>query len=120
MAGFQENDAHFATKALHAGQEPEQWNSMAVVPPIFMSTTFKQDAPADFRKYEYGRTGNPTRDVLETCLASLDGAKHAMTFPAAWLPAPASPTYSPPATISSPWTMSTEAPTVTSGRSPPG
>merc|ERR1711931_32709 len=77
---YRENDQHFATKALHSGQEPEQWNSMAVVPPISLSTTFKQDAPADFKKYEYGRSGNPTRDVLEQCLASLDGAKHAMTF----------------------------------------
>ena len=36
---------HFSTEALHAGQEPEQWNSMAVVPPISMSTTFKQSGP---------------------------------------------------------------------------
>ena len=53
---------------------------MAVVPPISMSTTFKQDAPADFKMYEYGRSGNPTRDVLEKCIASLDGAKHACVF----------------------------------------
>ena len=32
----------FATGALHAGQEPEQWKSRAVIPPISMSTTFKQ------------------------------------------------------------------------------
>jgi len=80
MASFRDNDAHFATKALHVGQEPEQWSSMAVVPPISMSTTFKQDAPADFKMYEYGRSGNPTRGVLEACLASLDGAKHACVF----------------------------------------
>jgi len=80
MAGYRDNDPHFATKALHVGQEPEQWNSMAVVPHISLSTTFKQDAPADFKKYEYTRSGNPTRDVLEACLASLDGGKHAMTF----------------------------------------
>ncbi len=35
----------FATKAIHAGQEPEQWSHRAVVPPIVMSTTFRQDAP---------------------------------------------------------------------------
>ena len=35
----------FATKALHVGQEPEQWKSMAVVPPISLSTTFKQEEP---------------------------------------------------------------------------
>jgi len=80
MASYRDNDAHFATKALHVGQEPEQWSSMAVVPPISMSTTFKQDAPADFKMYEYGRSGNPTRGVLEACLASLDGAKHACVF----------------------------------------
>ena len=38
---------HFATDALHAGQEPEKWKSMAVVPPISMSTTFKQFGPGD-------------------------------------------------------------------------
>jgi len=77
---FRENDAHFATKALHEGQEAEQWESNAVVPPISLSTTFKQQGPADFKKYEYGRSGNPTRNTLEACLASLDGAKHAITF----------------------------------------
>ena len=50
MEGFRANDASFATKALHAGQEPEQWSSMAVVPPIAMSTTFKQYGPADFKE----------------------------------------------------------------------
>ena len=38
---------HFGTDALHAGQEPEQWKSMAVIPPISMSTTFKQHGPAE-------------------------------------------------------------------------
>ena len=37
--------AHFSTDALHVGQEPEQWNSRAVVPPLSLSTTFKQDEP---------------------------------------------------------------------------
>ena len=40
---------HFGTLAIHAGQEPEQWNSRAVVPPISMATTFKQDAPGEHR-----------------------------------------------------------------------
>merc|ERR1712088_729146 len=80
MAQYRENDKHFATKALHVGQEPEQWKSMAVVPQISLSTTFKQDGPADFKMFEYGRSGNPTRGVLEACLASLDGAKYALCF----------------------------------------
>merc|ERR1712013_791138 len=78
--GYLENDAHFATKALHVGQEPEQWSSLAVVPPISLSTTFKQNSPANPTLYEYSRSGNPTRDVLERCLASLDNAKYAATF----------------------------------------
>lgn len=36
---------HFATLAIHAGQEPEQWESRAVVPPISLATTYKQDEP---------------------------------------------------------------------------
>lgn len=36
---------HFGTLATHAGQEPEQWKSLAVVPPISLSTTFKQITP---------------------------------------------------------------------------
>ena len=50
MASFRAGDANFGSKCTHAGQEPEQWNSMAVVPPISMATTFKQDGPAEFRK----------------------------------------------------------------------
>ena len=38
---------HFGTDATHAGQDPEKWNSRAVVPPISMSTTFKQKGPGD-------------------------------------------------------------------------
>jgi len=78
--GFKEQDPTFATRAIHIAQEPEQWTSMAVVPPISLATTFKQDGPADFRMFEYGRSGNPTRNVLEKVLASLEGAKHGFAF----------------------------------------
>ncbi|XP_018315202.1 putative cystathionine gamma-lyase 2 [Mycetomoellerius zeteki] len=70
----------FATIAIHAGQDPDQWNHCSVVPPMVMSTTFKQDSPAPPREYVYGRSGNPTRNVLETCLAALENAKHAFCF----------------------------------------
>ena len=49
--GYRNNDPSFATRAIHDGQEPEQWESMAVVPPISLSTTFKQDGPAQFRVF---------------------------------------------------------------------
>jgi len=78
--GFKEQDPTFATRAIHVGQEPEQWESMAVVPPISLATTFKQDGPANFKMYEYGRSGNPTRNTLEKVLASLEGAKYGLAF----------------------------------------
>ncbi|XP_066029076.1 cystathionine gamma-lyase-like isoform X1 [Pocillopora verrucosa] len=69
---------HFGTLAIHAGQEPEQWNSRAVVPPISMATTFKQDDPGVHRGFEYSRSGNPTRNCFEACVAALEGAKHGL------------------------------------------
>ncbi|XP_071952341.1 cystathionine gamma-lyase-like [Antedon mediterranea] len=71
----------FATNAIHAGQEPERWKSLAVVPLISLSSTFKQSSPGECPGgYDYSRGGNPTRDVLEQCVASLDNAKYAFAF----------------------------------------
>ncbi|NXQ60252.1 CGL lyase, partial [Anthoscopus minutus] len=74
--GFLPPFKHFATSAIHAGQDPEQWRSGAVVPPISLSTTFKQRAPGEHAGYDYIRSGNPTRDCLEKAVAALDGAKY--------------------------------------------
>ncbi|ELT89000.1 hypothetical protein CAPTEDRAFT_149854 [Capitella teleta] len=71
---------HFATNALHAGQDFTQWKSHAVVPPISLSTTFAQEEPGVHTGYEYSRSGNPTRDVLEKCIAALENGKHCMVF----------------------------------------
>ncbi|NXU45493.1 CGL lyase, partial [Drymodes brunneopygia] len=65
---------HFATDAIHYGQEPEQWSSWAVVPPITLATVFKQEEPKKNRGYKYTRFGNPNRHVLEKVASSLDGA----------------------------------------------
>lgn len=70
----------FATQSIHCGQDPEKWDSRCVVPPIVLSTTFKQFAPGKFAGYEYGRSGNPTRNSLEECLAPLEKAKFALAF----------------------------------------
>jgi len=80
MSGFKQQPKGFATKAIHVGQEPEQWTHLAVVPPLVTSTTFKQFSPAEPKLYEYARSGNPTRAVLESCLASLDNGKYGLTF----------------------------------------
>ncbi|XP_034100147.2 cystathionine gamma-lyase [Drosophila albomicans] len=77
---FKSQPKGFATKSIHAGQDPEQWKSASVIPPISLSTTFKQDAPGEHRGYEYSRSGNPTRNVLEKCFAALDNAKYGLTF----------------------------------------
>ena len=69
----------FETRAIHAGQGPDP-ASGAVVAPISVSTTFAQSAVGEHRGWEYSRSGNPTRDALEACLASLEGGDHAFAF----------------------------------------
>jgi cystathionine gamma-synthase len=75
------NDEHaFSTRAIHAGQEFDPTTG-AVVPPIYMTSTFVQDGIGGFRGgYEYARGGNPTRDSLQALLASLEGGAHAYSF----------------------------------------
>ncbi|ULU05110.1 hypothetical protein L3Y34_017674 [Caenorhabditis briggsae] len=71
---------HFGTAAIHVGQEPEQWDMNQVVPPISMSSTYKQDNPGEPKGHDYSRAGNPTRDVLQKNLAALEDAKHCQVF----------------------------------------
>uniref|UniRef100_A0A4D5R9J9 cystathionine gamma-lyase n=1 Tax=Scolopendra viridis TaxID=118503 RepID=A0A4D5R9J9_SCOVI len=73
-------DNQFATKAIHVGQKPEQWKSMAIVPPISLATTFKQFSPGEHAGFDYARSGNPTRNCLEDCLAALDNGSYALCF----------------------------------------
>ncbi len=79
QTGFDSAALGFETRAIHAGQEPDA-ASGAVVPPISLSTTFAQTAVGEHLGYEYARSGNPTRTALETCLASLEGARHGFAF----------------------------------------
>ena len=70
----------FETLAIHAGQDPEPVTG-AVVPPIFATTTYKQDAVGAPRHgYEYSRTSNPTRKALEQCLAALEAGHQGLAF----------------------------------------
>jgi cystathionine gamma-synthase len=69
----------FATRAIHAGQAPDPVTG-AVVPPISLATTFAQDGVGGHRGFEYSRSGNPTRAALETCVAALEGGRHAFAF----------------------------------------
>src|SRR3990170_4965322 len=70
----------FETLAVHAGAEPDPATG-SVVPPIQMSTTFKQDGVGATRGgFEYGRSDNPTRRSLEAAIAALEGAEHGFAY----------------------------------------
>lgn len=69
----------FETRAIRAGQRHDP-SSGAVVTPISLATTFVQEQPGQHRGYEYSRTNNPTRQALQECLASLEGAQHGLAF----------------------------------------
>jgi cystathionine gamma-synthase len=70
----------FSTRAIHAGQEPDPLTG-AVVPPIYATSTYKQDGVGGLRGgYEYSRSGNPTRTALETCLAAIEGGTRGFAF----------------------------------------
>lgn len=68
------------TLAVHAGQEPDELTG-AVSPPIYQTSTFRQDAVGSPRGgWEYARSGNPTRARLERAIAALEGAPHGLSF----------------------------------------
>ena len=71
--------AGFATRAIHAGQDPEP-RSGAVTVPVYQTSTFAQSAVGEHAGWDYARSGNPTRDALETALASLEGGRHGVAF----------------------------------------
>ena len=70
---------HIETLVLHAGIEPDPTTG-AIMTPIFQTSTYVQAAPGDHKGYEYGRTQNPTRDVLQKNLAALEGTTYGLCF----------------------------------------
>lgn len=69
----------FATKAVHVGQNPDPQTG-ATIPPIHVTSTYTQEAPGKHKGYEYSRSGNPTRDALQQCLAAIEGGQRAVSF----------------------------------------
>lgn len=69
----------FNTKAIHAGQQPEE-TSGAVMPPIFQTSTYVQEAPNVNKGYDYARVANPTRTALEKLIAGLENAAECACF----------------------------------------
>jgi cystathionine gamma-synthase len=69
----------FETRAIHEGQEPDP-STGAVIPPIYQTSTYVQEAVGEHKGYDYSRVANPTRSALQRCLASLEGAEHGVAF----------------------------------------
>jgi cystathionine beta-lyase/cystathionine gamma-synthase len=69
----------FETRAIHAGQEPDTATG-AVTTPIYQTSTYVQEAVGKHKGFDYARTANPTRQALEECLASLEGAEHGICY----------------------------------------
>lgn len=79
-AGRDWASAGFATRAIHAGQDPDAATG-AVVPPIHQVSTYKQDGVGGLRGgYEYSRSANPTRTALEEALAAVEGGARGFAF----------------------------------------
>ncbi len=72
-------DAKFATKAIHAGVEPDPATG-AIMTPVYQTTTYAQPRPGVHKGYEYSRTQNPTRHALEKNLTSLENAEQGFAF----------------------------------------
>jgi cystathionine beta-lyase/cystathionine gamma-synthase len=74
------SSAAFATRAVHAGAEPDEATG-AVSPPIYQTSTYAQDGVGRPRGgYEYARSQNPTRERLERAVADLEGGRHGIAF----------------------------------------
>jgi len=69
----------FATRAIHAGQQPDATTG-AIMTPIYASSTYVQKSPGEHQGYDYSRTRNPTRDALEACVASLENGFAGFAF----------------------------------------
>ena len=74
-----DDPARIETRAIHAGQSPDETTG-ALMTPIYANSTYRQSAPGEHTGYEYSRTGNPTRTALEANLASLEGGDYGRAF----------------------------------------
>jgi len=72
-------DFGFETLAIHAAQPPDETTG-AVIPPVHLATTYAQGAVGEHKGFEYSRTGNPTRAILQATLAALEGGEAGFCF----------------------------------------
>ena len=74
-----DNKRAFATRTIHAGQEPDP-STGAIMQPIYATSTYVQASPGVHQGYEYSRTQNPTRMAYERCIADLESGSHGFAF----------------------------------------
>jgi cystathionine beta-lyase/cystathionine gamma-synthase len=75
----EDQDYGFATRAIHAGQRPEPLAG-AIMTPVYLTSTYVQQALGENKGYEYARGKNPTREALERNVAALEGGRHGFAF----------------------------------------
>ena len=68
-----------ATRAIHAGQQPDP-STGAIMTPIYATSTYVQKSPGDHQGWEYSRSHNPTRDAYEKCIADLESGSRGLAF----------------------------------------
>ena len=73
------DDMGFATRAIHAGQDPDEQTG-AVIVPVYQTSTFAQSEVGAHKGWDYARSGNPTRDAFETAIASVEGGRYGHAF----------------------------------------
>jgi cystathionine gamma-lyase len=69
----------FATRAIHAGQEPDPTTG-AIMTPIYATSTYVQESPGKHKGYDYARSINPTRLAYEKCIADLESGTRGFAF----------------------------------------
>jgi cystathionine gamma-lyase len=69
----------FATRAIHAGQQPDPTTG-AIMTPIYATSTYVQESPGKHKGYDYSRSINPTRLAYERCIADLESGTRGFAF----------------------------------------
>ena len=78
-SSLKDDQLAFATRAIHAGQEPDPTTG-AIMTPIYATSTYVQQSPGVHKGYEYSRSQNPTRQAFERCAAALESGRRGFAF----------------------------------------
>jgi len=74
-----QHNKRFATRCIHAGQQPDPTTG-AIMTPVYQTSTYVQESPGVHKGYEYSRSHNPTRQAFERCIAALEDGTRGYAF----------------------------------------